>query len=98
VVNMASLPGGRLTAGLLGTGDFRAAIANTTDVIGRLRSGGAISGDEEHRFRSMLPQSGDSQATAMQKIQNVQSLLSKFANPQTAASDPSSLLTSLGAL
>lgn len=93
---LAALPGGSLTSSLTGTGSYKAAIANATDVIGRLRSGGAIGAEEEKQFKALLPQSFDSQQTASYKLNQLQTLFSQFANPQAAASDPSTLLSALG--
>jgi hypothetical protein len=95
---MASLPGGSLTSALTGTGEYKAAIANATDVIGRLRSGGAINGDEEKRFRSLLPASFDNQDTVNYKLNQLNNLFQRFINPQGAAvPDQADLLTALGA-
>jgi hypothetical protein len=65
---LASLPGGSLTSSLTGTGEYKAAMANATDVIGRLRSGGAINADEEKRFRSLLPGAFDDNRTVQYKL------------------------------
>lgn len=93
---LAALPGGSLASSLTGTGSYKAAIANATDVIGRLRSGGAIGSEEEKQFKALLPQTFDSQQTAAYKLNQLQSLFSQFANPQ-AAQDPTDLLSALGA-
>lgn len=84
---LSSLPGGSLTANLTHTGSYKAAINNATDVIGRLRSGGAINADEEKRFLSLLPSSFDDQSTVAYKLQSLSSLFQSFANPQAAQPD-----------
>jgi hypothetical protein len=94
---LAALPGGSLTGSLTGTGEYKAAIANATDVIGRLRSGGAIQRDEERRFLALLPQAFDDPQTAQYKLNQVSQLFQKFANPASASPDASSLLSALGA-
>lgn len=92
-----ALPGGSFTHRVVGTGDYDAALKNVADVIGRLRSGGAIGEQEQKNFLGMLPKAGDSPQTQQYKIQNVANLLGKFANPQGATEDPSTLLSALGA-
>lgn len=93
---MAALPGGSLTASLTGTGDYKAALNNAADVIGRLRSGGAINADEEKRFMAMLPQSFDSQETINYKLNSMAELFNRFANPKTASFDSADLVAALG--
>ncbi len=93
---LAALPGGSLVGSLTGTGEYKAAVANATDVIGRLRSGGAITKDEENRFLRLLPQAFDDPATAEYKINQVASLFQKFASPTPATPDTSSLVAALG--
>jgi hypothetical protein len=51
---------------------FTAYQANLVDTIGRLRSGGAISGDEEPRFLKMVPDFGDKPETFKTKIKQLQ--------------------------
>lgn len=93
---LATLPGGSLTASLTGTGDYKAALNNAADVIGRLRSGGAINADEEKRFMAMLPQSFDSQETINYKLNSMAELFNRFANPKTASFDSADLVAALG--
>lgn len=83
----AALPGGSLTQSLTGTGEYAAATANAVDAIGRLRSGGAINADEETRFRSLLPAAFDDQDTIEYKLQTLNNIFSRFANPQAAGSN-----------
>lgn len=84
---LSSLPGGSLTSALTGTGSYKAAVANAVDVIGRLRSGGAIGQEEEKQFKALLPQGFDSPQTANYKLQQLQTLFNRFANPTAAATD-----------
>lgn len=93
---LATLPGGSLTASLTGTGDYKAALNNAADVIGRLRSGGAINADEEKRFMAMLPQSFDSQETINYKLNSMAELFNRFANPKSASFDSADLVAALG--
>lgn len=72
-----------ITAGLTGTTDVRAATDNVVDVIARLRSGAAITDSEAARFARFLPQPGDSQQSALRKLQHVRAELESFMNPQT---------------
>lgn len=48
---------------------------NLVDVIGRLRSGGAITTEEESRFRSLLPKVLDDQGTWRGKLTQLKTLL-----------------------
>lgn len=84
---LSALPGGSLTSALTGTGQYKAAIANAVDVIGRLRSGGAIGEQEQKQFKALLPQAFDSPDTAAYKLNQLQTLFNRFANPTAAASD-----------
>lgn len=71
-----------ITARATGTTDVRAATDNVIDVLARLRSGAAITEDEAARFARLLPQPGDSQESAMRKLQNVRAELQSFSqNP-----------------
>jgi hypothetical protein len=80
-----SLPGGGLTKRLAGTTDYEAARQNVADVIGRLRSGGAINKDEEKRFLSLLPGAFEDSTAAANKLARLEELLSSFAYPQASS-------------
>jgi hypothetical protein len=84
---LAALPGGSLTQSLTGTGAYSAATANAIDAIGRLRSGGAINADEEARFRSFLPAAFDDPQTIQYKLQTLNGIFNRFANPQATGSN-----------
>ena len=60
-----------------GIGDrgTRAVVDNLSDVIGRLRSGGAINKDEESRFKGMLPGPLDDLDTKNKKISTLENYL-----------------------
>lgn len=60
-----------LIGGLISDTPVSMAVRKISDDIGRQRSGGAISADEEARFKAMLPRAQDSQAIARQKIQDI---------------------------
>lgn len=92
---LSSLPGGSFTQSLTGTGEYSAAINNATDVIGRLRSGGAINADEEKRFRSLLPGSFDSPETVDYKLSALADLFGRFIDPQSAQPDTTDLVSAL---
>lgn len=87
----AALPGNGVTQGLVGalsgTGTYRNDISNISDVIGRMRSGAALSAAEEQRYLSLLPKAFDSPQTTNYKLAQLTDLLSRFANPTAAASD-----------
>ena len=63
---------------------YGTAVNNLTDLIGRLRSGGAITKDEEKRFRTLLPSALDSKATIEYKLKAIEKIFSAI-NP----ADPS---------
>lgn len=54
---------------------YDAQAANLVDVIGRIRSGGAITDSEEARFKSLLPTALDGQASREIKLNQLKSLL-----------------------
>jgi|GEM_PF-5324256 len=56
-----------ITEGPLNT-DVKFALDDLTDLIGRLRSGGAINSDEEARFKRLLPNIWDSDETIRGKL------------------------------
>lgn len=85
IAKEADLPGGSLASRLTGTGSYKAAVANAADVIGRLRSGGAISADEQKTFMGLLPAAFDSQQTANYKLNQLASLFQSFAAPAQGA-------------
>jgi len=87
-----AIPGGSIARGLTGTTDYDAAKQNIVDVIARLRSGAAITQDEANRYMGLLPKLGDSQQSAVNKMGRLQSLLTAFANPQSAQPDLTSAL------
>lgn len=53
---------------------------NLVDIIGRMRSGGAITEGEEARFKSLLPKALDSQATWTNKLTQLKALLNGVKN------------------
>lgn len=62
-----------------GGGAYRAAVANVTDILGRLRSGGAISESEEKRFAQILkPSVLDTPETVAFKINQVRDQLNNM--------------------
>lgn len=65
---------------------YKAAEANLSDVIGRLRSGGAITGDEEKRFKSLLPSILDSHQTATNKLNTLENLLTGVLQSNSSSS------------
>lgn len=88
---------GGLESNVLGTGKYNAALNNLTDVIGRLRSGAALSAAEEARYKALAPKAGDSASTINYKLSNLEELLNKFASPNsTGGSDVTDLLSNAG--
>jgi hypothetical protein len=88
----AALPGGSLTARLTGTGSYKAATANLVDAIGRLRSGGAISADEQKNFMRFIPSAFDDKDTVAYKLSQLNSIFQRFAYPQPTQQDLTSAL------
>lgn len=60
---------------------------NLVDIIGRMRSGGAITVDEEKRFKSLLPKMTDSQDTWAGKLTQIESLLSNTLQDSDLSND-----------
>lgn len=78
------LPGRELFGGaganLAGTAQYDTAAKNITDVITRLRTGAAITENEEKYYKSMLPQAFDSPEVVKQKLGIFQDLFSSISN------------------
>lgn len=73
-----SLPGGNLIRAVSGSQGFHAAREEIIDVLARLRTGAAISKDEEIRFKSALPTAFDSPQTVAQKIARYRELFEQI--------------------
>ena len=86
ILAKAALPGS------LGARTWTSAVGNAADVIGRLRSGGAINEDELKTFKSFLPQLGDNQKDINYKLGELEKLFNQIAgrsNPgSTKSGDP----------
>ncbi len=88
VLSQSAVPGGGLpvVGGLInrltGTGQYKAAANNTLDALARIRTGAAISKQEESFYHSLLPQPGDNQQTIDYKLQQLQSALAPYASAQ----------------
>lgn len=92
VINKSSVPGqGSLVGGFLsnklGTGEYNAAASNIKDVISRLRSGAALTVQEEKRYTNLIPKAGDSDSTIQYKLNSLAELFQKFAYPQAGVDD-----------
>lgn len=61
--------------GKLFDGEYKFAESNLVDVLGRLRSGGAITEDEEKRFAGLLPSGLRSDATNKENLNRLKGLL-----------------------
>jgi hypothetical protein len=62
------------------------AVTNLSDIIGRLRSGGAITNDEEKRFRSLMPSTLDGAGTVKTKLDRLRGELNSV-SPDGGISD-----------
>lgn len=87
-----SLPGGGLTRRFTGTANYEAARQNVADVLGRLRSGGAINKDEERRFLAQLPGAFEDPVNVNAKLRRLEDLFTRFANPTPAGDSLDSVL------
>jgi len=58
----------------IGSNRYSVLTGHLTDVIGRLRSGGAINGEEEKNFRNMMPTALDDPKVAEFKLKELKSL------------------------
>jgi len=85
VLTKAALPGGSIMRGITGTTDFDAARQNIVDVIGKLRSGAALTNEEAKRYLALMPKYGDSSKSAMNKLDRMEVLLGRYADPQAAS-------------
>lgn len=97
------LPGRSLFGGAvgnaLGTGNIDAASQQIIDVIARLRTGAAISREEEARFKQFIPRPGDSQEVREQKLGYLERQFKRVAQDMVGApseNDLTSLMASLG--
>lgn len=84
-VNIMTSDGGALGLSALpfGLGNANAqtldvASNNIKDVIGRLRSGGAITEDEEKRYKKMIPKITDSDQARQEKVATLESLFNSL--------------------
>lgn len=67
-----------------GNQSYQTSKENLTDVIGRLRSGGAIGTEEEKRFKKLLPNSKKSADTNQKDLAELKKLLAGFIDPRNA--------------
>lgn len=90
-------PLGALGRHLAGATDFDAAKGNIIDVLGHLRTGAAISAQEEKTYKGLIPGPFDSVDQARRKLNRLANYLAPFANPEsTGGSDISDLLSNAG--
>jgi hypothetical protein len=75
---LKDLAPGSVGRGITGAGQYEAARQEIVDVLARLRTGAAISKTEEARFKSQLPQVGDSADTIQYKLGLYQDLFSNI--------------------
>lgn len=73
--------------GKLFDGEYKFAESNLVDVLGRLRSGGAITEDEEKRFQSLLPSPKRLESTNKENLDRLKSLLINAMGGQEAYQD-----------
>lgn len=71
IMNIKDNLGARQDINPLSNRSYKTSITNLSDMIGRLRSGGAINSEEEKRFKSLLPTYFDDEVTAQNKIQSI---------------------------
>lgn len=78
---------GGLGASVLGTSSYDTAARNIADVITRLRTGAAITKNEESFYRSQLPQPFDPPETVQQKLQMFRELFGSVASRNPSYSE-----------
>ncbi len=83
---LKDLAPGSVGKGVTGAGEYDAAKQEVIDVLARLRTGAAISKQEETRFKAMLPQVGDSQDTVAAKLNRYQTLFQQILSNQQQGS------------
>lgn len=84
---------GALGRRLTGAGEYEAAKQEIIDVLARLRTGAAISKQEEARFKAQLPQAGDSPDTVAAKLRRYETLFNRIlASQQQGSPDLESLM------
>lgn len=84
---------GNLGSNLLGTAEFDNASKNLADVITRLRTGAALTDQEEAFYKAQLPQAFDSPEVISQKLATFRDLFSSVANRTgTAGTDNQALM------
>lgn len=92
VIPGRSIAGG-LGASLLGTSSYDTVSRNIADVITRLRTGAALTDQEERFYKSQLPQAFDPPETVQQKLQMFRNLFGSISNRTgSAGSDTQQIL------
>lgn len=81
-----------LVSGILGTGEYENARAQARDVIGRIRTGAALTADEAKAFDRFLPQPGDNAQTVQQKLAFLRNQFTTVADRRNTGADLSSAL------
>lgn len=74
--------GGVFTRPLIPSGAYKSAERNVMDALARLRTGAAMTANEESFYRAFLPTSLDSPATAKQKIDQIKNYFSEIQSQQ----------------
>lgn len=91
--------GGVFTRPLIPSGAYKSAERNIMDALARLRTGAAMTANEESFYRKFLPTSLDSPATAKQKIDQIKEYFSGVqSSTGQGANDPLGVLTGGGSL
>lgn len=91
-----AVPGGGIAHRLTGTTDYDASKRNITDILGHLRTGAAISAQEEQTYKGLLPGFSDPSESAKAKLVRLARYLAPFSNPNGSSSDVNDLLSSVG--
>lgn len=69
---------GGLVSNAVGTGEYNAVANNILDALARVRTGAAMTSQEESFYRNLLPKAGDDQSTIKAKLNALQQAFTPF--------------------
>lgn len=88
-----ALAKGQNTFSLIGDNDFTIGARNFAENFGRMQSGGAISKEEEERFRAMAPGVKDTPAIQQKKLRDLENMINQ--RIRTLNKDPNEVASGL---
>lgn len=84
LVTKGSIPGqqlpvvGGLVSNAIGTGEYNSLSNNVLDALARVRTGAAMTSQEESFYRNLLPKAGDNDATIKSKMNSLKQAFTPF--------------------